>query len=179
MAAAITATKPRPISIERYLVRSNLRPDVDFVDGRLVARNIGEFDHADVVGELLFRLASKEEAWSIIGLISVRVRVSATRVRVPDLCVLDAKLDHEQVIDHPPMLCIEVLGSEDTVTAMRERVQDFLDMGVPEVWLFNPWTRTAYVCTNEAMAEYRQGALRLAGSQVELDVEAVFATLDD
>lgn len=75
------------------------------------------------------------------------------------------------------MLCIEVLGSEDTVTAMRERIQDFLDMGVPEVWMFDPWTRTAYVCTNDAMTEHKHGLLRLAGSQVELDVEEVFATL--
>jgi len=179
MAAASTATAPRPLSIERYLRRNNLQPDVDFVDGRLVARNIGEVDHGLVVGELCFRLGIKEEEWSIIGLISVRVRVSETRVRVPDLCVVDANLDHAQVIDHPPMLCIEVLGSEDTVPAMRERIQDFLDMGVPEVWLFSPWTRTAYICTNGEMTEHRQGILKLAGSQVELNVEAVFATLDD
>lgn len=179
MAAASIVTTPRPISIERYLNRNNFRPDVDFVDGRLVSRNIGEFDHADVVGELSFRLGSKAEEWSIIGLISVRVRVSATRVRVPDLCVLDANLNHEQVIGHPPMLCIEVLGSEDTVTAMRERIQDFLDMGVPEVWIFDPWTRTAFVCTNGAMTAHKQSILRLAGSKVELDVEAVFATLDE
>lgn len=179
MTAARTIAMSRPIPIERYLARSNFQPDVDFVDGRLVRRNIGEFDHADMVGELCFRLASNEEEWSILGLISVRVRVSATRVRVPDLCVLDANLDHEQVIDHPPLLCIEVLGSEDTVPAMRERIQDFLDMGVPEVWLFSPWTRTAYVCANGTMTEHKQGILRLAGSQLELDVEAVFATLDD
>ena len=179
MAAANTVTTPRPISIERYLNRNNFRPDVDFVDGRLVGRNIGEFNHADVVGELSFRLGNKEEEWSVIGLISVRVRVSATRVRIPDLCVLDANLNHKQVIDHPPMLCIEVLGSEDTVTAMRERTQDFLDMGVPEVWIFDPWTRTAFVCTNGAMTAYKQSILRLAGSKVELDVEAVFATLEE
>jgi Uma2 family endonuclease len=178
MAAANTTTVPTLLSIEQYL-NTTYRPDVDFVDGRLVSRNIGEFDHADVVGELSFRLGSKAEEWSIIGLISVRVRVSATRVRVPDLCVLDANLNHEQVIGHPPMLCIEVLGSEDTVTAMRERIQDFLDMGVPEVWIFDPWTRTAFVCTNGAMTAHKQSILRLAGSKVELDVEAVFATLDE
>jgi len=179
MAAASTASTLRPLSIERYLSRNNFRPDVDFVDGRLVRRNVGELDHGLVVGELCFRLGIKEEEWSIIGLISVRVRVSKTRVRVPDLCVLDANLNHQQVIDHPPLLCIEVLGSEDTVTAMRERIQDFLDMGVPEVWIFDPWTRTAYVCTNGEMSEHKQGLLRLAGSKVEVDVEAIFATLDD
>lgn len=62
---------------------------------------------------------------------------------------------------------------------MRERIQDFLDMGVPEVWIFSPWTRIAYVCTNRAMTEHKDGMLKLSGSQVELDVEAVFATLDE
>lgn len=110
MAAASTATVPRPLRIESYLRHNNFRPDVDFVDGRLVTRNIGEVGHGLVVGQLCFRLGIREEEWSIIGLISVRVRVSATRVRVPDICVVDANLDHKQVIDHPPMLCIEVLG---------------------------------------------------------------------
>jgi Uma2 family endonuclease len=77
------------------------------------------------------------------------------------------------------MLCIEVLGSEDTVPAMRERIQDFLDMGVPEVWIFSPWTRTAYVCTSAAMTEHKEGVLRFAGSSVELSVAEVFATLDE
>lgn len=177
MAAASTVTTPRPISIERYLNRNNFRPDVDFVDGRLVGRNIGEFNHADVVGELSFRLGNKEEEWSVIGLISVRVRVSATRVRIPDLCVLDANLNHKQVIDHPPMLCIEVLGSEDTVTAMRERTQDFLDMGVPEVWIFDPQTLTAYVCLSDSMIEHRDGILKLQNTPIELSIEEVFKPL--
>ena len=73
MAAAGPTATSGPISIVRYLRRSTFRPDVDFVDGRLVGRNIGEVKHGRLVGELCFMLGSKEEEWSIIGLISVRI----------------------------------------------------------------------------------------------------------
>lgn len=72
------------------------------------------------------------------------------------------------------MLCIEVLGSEDTVTAMRERTQDFLDMGVPEVWIFDPQTLTAYACTPESMTDHKDGILRLVGTEIELSIAEAF-----
>jgi Uma2 family endonuclease len=54
--------------------------------------------------------------------------------------VLAAGLEREQIIRHAPLLCIEILSPEDRLNAMRKRVQDFLDMGVAEVWIFDPET---------------------------------------
>ena len=58
--------------------------------------------------------------------------------------MMKACREREQVISHPPLLCIEVLSPRDSLRAMRERVQDYFDMGVPAVWIFDPETRTAY-----------------------------------
>jgi hypothetical protein len=35
------------ISVEEYL-NTTYRPDVDYVDGEIEERNLGEFDHADL-----------------------------------------------------------------------------------------------------------------------------------
>jgi hypothetical protein len=45
MAAASTAAIPQFLSIEQYL-NTDYRPDVDYVDGYIEERNVGETDHA-------------------------------------------------------------------------------------------------------------------------------------
>ena len=113
--------------------------------------------------------------------VEARVQVAQTRFRVPDVCVLAAGLERERIIRHAPLLCIEVLSPRDRLNAMRKRVQEFLDMGVAEVWIFDPETRTAYVCSGDLatpITEHHSGTLRLAGTSIEIAVEAVFATLD-
>jgi len=61
---------------------------------------------------------------------------------------------------------------------MRKRVQDFFDMGVKTVWIFNPETRTAHVCTASAMTEHKRGILRVEGTKIKLSIEEAFSTLD-
>jgi Uma2 family endonuclease len=169
------------ISVEEYL-NTSYRPDVEYVDGEIQERNLGEFDHADLQLALGALLRVRQQEWGIRVVVEVRVHVAQTRFRVPDVCVLAAGLERERIIRHAPLLCIEVLSPRDRLNAMRKRVQDFLDMGVAEVWIFDPETRTAYVCSgdlNTPMTEHRSGTLRLAGTPIEIAVESVLATLDE
>ena len=168
------------ISVEEYL-NTPYRPDVEYVDGEIQERNLGEFDHADLQTALGALLRNRQQDWGIRVVVEARVQVKPTRFRVPDVCVLAAGLAREQIIRHAPLLCLEVLSPEDRLNAMRKRVQDLLDMGVPEVWIFDPATRTASVCTGaltDPMTEHTEGVLRLAGTFVEIDVNEAFATLD-
>ncbi len=157
---------------------STYRPDVDYVDGRLEERNLGDFDHADVQLSLGSFLRVRQAAWGVRVLSEVRVQVAPTRFRIPDLCVLPADTVRNPVVLHAPVLCVEVLSPRDTVTAMRRRVQDFLNMGVPAIWILDPQTRTAYVCVGEEMREQRDGSLRVEGTAIEVEVGEIFATLD-
>ena len=58
------ATTPTLLSIDEYL-HTSCKPDVDFVDGEIEERNLGEFDHA----RLQFKLASffgfREKLWNV------------------------------------------------------------------------------------------------------------------
>jgi Uma2 family endonuclease len=169
------------ISVEEYL-NTSYRPDVEYVDGEIQERNLGEFDHADLQLALGSLLRVRQQEWAIRVVVEIRVQVAQTRFRVPDVCVLAAGFEREQIIRRAPLLCIEILSPEDRLNAVRKRVQDFLDMGVAEVWIFNPETRTAYVCSgdlNTPMTELQGGTLRLAGTAIEIAVAEVFATLDE
>jgi Uma2 family endonuclease len=107
-----------------------------------------------------------------------RVRVSPTRIRIPDVCVLSADLERERIITHPPLLCVEVLSPRDTLKSIRKRAQDFFDMGVKDIWIFDPETRTAFAGTSSSMTEHKTGTLRVNGMKIEVSVEEVFSTLD-
>jgi Uma2 family endonuclease len=177
MATANLSNLSNLISIEEYL-NTTYRPDVDYVDGEIEERNLGEFDHADLQFGIANLLRNKQKDWSIRVVGENRVRVSPTRVRIPDVCVLSADRPRERIISHPPLLCIEVLSPCDSLKSMRKRVQDFFGMGVKDIWIFDPETRSAHACTPTSMTEHKSGTLRVAGTKIELNIEEAFATLD-
>ena len=177
MAAANTTTVPTLLSIEQYL-NTTYRPDVDFVDGYIEERNLGEFDHGDLQLEIGSFLRVRQKEWSIRVVTETRVRVSANRVRIPDVCVLPAGLPRERVITHPPLLCIEVLSPTDRLNATRKRIQDYFDMGVETVWIIDPASRKIYDCSASTMTERSDGLLHLTGTLVEVSIPEIFSTLD-
>ena len=111
--------------------------------------------------------------------LETRVQVKATRFRVPDVCVLAADAPTEQILRHPPLLCIEVLSPSDTIARMRDRIRDYLEMGVRQVWLLDPASRSAMTCEGSTMTEQREGSLRLPGTAIEVALAEVFQVLDE
>ena len=176
MAATSTANLSSMISLEQYL-NTTYRPDVDFVDGYIEERNFGETDHSKIQGRLAFLLTMHQEDWNALVLPEVRVQVAPTRFRIPDVCVVREDGADEPIVKVPPLLCIEVLSPSDSLKAMRRRAQDYFDMGVPEVWIFDPQTRTAYVCLAGSMTEQHEGVLKLGDSDIEISLEEAFRPL--
>lgn len=164
------------ISIEEYL-SSDYEPDADYVDGRIEERSLVETDHSKLQGRLYFLIALHQEDWHLLALLEQRVQVAATRFRVPDVCVVREEDADNPIITQTPLLCLEVLSPRDSVSAIRKRAQDFFNMGVPEVWVFDPPTQTAYVCLPDSMTRQKDGVLRLEGTPVELSLADVFKAL--
>jgi Uma2 family endonuclease len=173
---AALATAPI-ISVEEYL-HSVYKPDVDLVDGVLEDRNVGEFDHYKLQRALLFLLAEGENKGGYFVVQETRMQVSPTRFRVPDTCLVSSEKLPNRIIHDAPLLCIEILSPEDRVTRLQRRCKDYLDMGVPEVWLFDPATRVAYVMRGDTMTEYREGSLTLESAKLEVALKDVFSILD-
>ena len=166
------------IPVGEYLA-STYRPDVDFVDGELEERNLGELDHSDLQTFFASYIRTHQQAWGVKVQMELRVQVRPDRFRVPDLCLLAASAPREQIVRTPPVLCIEILSPADTLHRMRERVRDFLDMGVREVWIVDPASRSILICAGNIMTEQREGALTLEGTPIHIPVSEIFATLDE
>jgi Uma2 family endonuclease len=166
------------VSVEEYL-RSDPQPDMDYADGVMEERNLGEIDHSDVQGALYAFLFARRNEWKIRVNIEARVQVGPRRFRIPDVCILPASWQRARIVREAPLLCIEVKSEGFSLKRERTRAQDYLNMGVPEVWIFDPATRTAYVLRGEDMVEQREGVLKLAGTAIELDLTSLFAVLDE
>ena len=164
------------MSIEEYL-RTPFRPDVDFVDGRIEERYLGEFDHARLQAVLDRMLGAREDEWGVYVSPELRVQVSATRFRVPDVCVTDAKAAVEQIPTRAPLLCIEVLSPEDRLSRVLERVEDFHAMGVGQVWVFDPQAHQVWISTGESVRKWDGGVLKVEGTLIELDPGLAFAKM--
>lgn len=75
---AMAPAAPALRSIEEYL-RTSYSPDVDFVDGEIEERNLGEYEHAKVQSFVAQLFMKHEETWGTDVLVEQRIRVSATR----------------------------------------------------------------------------------------------------
>ena len=157
------------VSLEEYL-RTSYRPDCEYVEGELLERNVGEWDHSRLQTLLTRYLSNREKEWGILVLTEQRVQIKPTRFRVPDISVLSAKSPVEEIVRHPPLLCIELLSPEDRVTEMQQRIDDYLAFGVRAVWLIHPGTKRAFVYTASSVEEVKDGVLRLEGSEVEVPI---------
>ena len=156
-------------SVERYLA-SVYDPDVDYVDGVLEDRNVGEKDHAKLqlkVARLLDSLGG------YFVTIETRIRISDTRYRVPDICVYRKEPD-EQVFTTPPLLVVEVLSPEDRMSRMQEKMEDYYKLGCRDIWLLDPARRKAYRYETPATIEV-SGSLTVASdSRLSLRLSQIF-----
>ena len=84
---------------------------------------------------------SNEPAWQVMTSTEQRTRVATSRVRVPDLVIVQAG-PQPPVIDTAPVLIVEILSPDDTYSDLEERVADYRRMGVEAIWAIDPKTRS-------------------------------------
>jgi len=162
-------------SLAEYL-RTSYHPDRDYVDGEVQERNLGEFDHAAVQTFLASWFYQHRQEWQLHVLVEMRVRVSAERVRIPDVCLVLRGQPIEQVLTKPPLVVIEILSSEDRISQYNERLADYRQMGIPNVWVIDPANRVGYDCSTAAWLPKEE--FRVTGSQIFLRLNDLWNELE-
>ena len=146
------------VPLAEYL-ETSYRPDCDYLEGELLERNVGEWDHSRLQTLLARYLSNREKQWGILVVTEQRVQVKARRFRVPDITVLVGTRPSGPIIRTPPFLCIEILSPSDRMSEMQERIDDYLHFGVPHVWAIYPINRRAFIYTPGAVCEATDGIL--------------------
>jgi Uma2 family endonuclease len=155
------------VSVAEYL-NTSYRPDCDYVDGEVRERNLGEFDHSSMQGEIIVWLRSHYSGLVRRVLPEQRVQVKTTRFRIPDVCVLSDSAPRESVTRTPPLLCVEILSKEDRMNEVVERLDDYFQMGVPVCWLIDPVKGRGWVATPGQLSEPSDGILRAGDIEMPL-----------
>ena len=142
-----TATVKQHIPLETYLATS-YEPDVEYVDGELEERNVGEFDHNMIQRAVLLWFYQHEKQWNIRSIQEQRTRVDANKVRIPDVSVFSRDIPVEQVFTRPQLIAIEVLSPEDRHSRIDEKVKNYIKFGIPNIWMIDSKTREGWDCSN-------------------------------
>ncbi|HEX4748390.1 MAG TPA: Uma2 family endonuclease [Bryobacteraceae bacterium] len=154
------------VSLDEYLTTS-YRPDCEYIDGELLERNVGEWDHSRLQLLIARYLSNHEKEWGILVAPEQRVQIKPTRFRVPDITVVKQR-PSGGIVKEPPFLCIEILSPEDRMQQMQQRIDDYLAFGVPYVWLIHPTTRRAFVYTADAVREIKDGVLSTSEPEIRV-----------
>jgi Uma2 family endonuclease len=175
--AALTQSPAELLTIEEYL-RTAYHPDCEFVDGILEGKNMGEREHSVLQAALAAWFFQHRREWNIVVMSEQRTRVSANRVRLPDICLVLKDAPYEGVTLTPPVLALEILSPEDRMNRVMKRLDDFLAMGVKNLWVIDPVEREAFTYSKDGLRIIDGGRLEVAGTPIYLDLPELFASLD-
>ena len=106
------------------------------------------------------------------------MQITATRYRIPDVCVVSENAPFGGITRTPPMLCVEVLSPEDRMSRMQDKVDDYIGLGVRSVWIVDPYRRRI-VCADRSVTLQPAGeVLTVHGTEIAVPVAEVFRELD-
>lgn len=166
------------VPLAHYL-HETWQPDREYVDGEILERSMGEKDHAAWQAALLRVLSGWRQDANVKVFAELRLQIGPARFRVPDILVIDRNAMDEQIITHPPLLCVEILSPEDRIGRMETKVQEYLDFGARAVWLIDPQTRTAYQCMGGSLREWKAAeTLIVPETPIKIELKDVLADLD-
>lgn len=164
------------ISEEGYLSTS-YDPDCEYADGEVIERCMGEFDHAGLQGVLLIRLSQVAKQLGLYVFPELRVQVAPRQYRVPDIVVTNRK-GRGRILSEPPFLCVELLSPEDRASRVEANIDEYLNFGVPHVWLIDPGNRRAWSYMRRQRTE-ATNVLVTGDPMIELPLAELFADLDE
>jgi Uma2 family endonuclease len=166
------------VAVDEYL-HTSYDPDVDYVDGVLEERNVGEFDHSDLQSEIVHWIRSNCLDLGLNAFVELRTRIGPTRFRIPDVVILEGKRPRAGgVLDRAPLVAVEILSPEDRSSRMQKRIDDYLSIGTRFVWVIDPESRRAWVYTASSITEVKDGMLRVDRPPFAVPLNDLFANID-
>jgi Uma2 family endonuclease len=159
------------VSLEEYL-RTSYEPDVEFVDGVLVERNVGDWLHSLIQSNILAALRRKYPHLKVV--VEFRSRTTASRYRIPDVTVLLTAPTTRYLLE-AAFLVVEVLSEDDSMTRVIGKLQEYAALGVPNIWLIDPRMKLMWVYRPPALVEIEGDTVAVTDGSVELSRTEIFA----
>jgi Uma2 family endonuclease len=168
-------TTSAQMSMTEYL-HSTFEPDAEYVNGEIEERNVGEYDHNAVQKAMLLWFDLHDKEWRTRSVQEQRTRLRSGNVRLPDVSVFPRDLPIEQVYTRAQLIAIEVLSPEDRQSKVQERIADYIDFGVANIWFVDPKKRIGWDCTSgDWISKHR---FEVEESPIYLSLDELFRQVD-
>ena len=158
------------VSVEQYL-NSAYEPDVEYVDGVLVERNVGDWLHSLIQSNLIFAIRTRYPHLKVVP--ELRSQTTDTRFRLPDVTVLLAAPATRYLMD-AAFLAVEILSEEDRMTNVMEKLFEYEQKGVENIWLIDPRIERLSIFRAGALTQVDGGTISTQNGEVELSRADIF-----
>lgn len=122
------------VPVAEYLATS-YDPEVEYVDGVLVERNVGDWLHSLIQRNLIVALSRKYP--QLFAVPELRSRTRETRYRLPDVSVL-LRPPGTRFLLEAAHVAIEILSEDDRMSQVLEKLSEYEAAGVMHIWLVDP-----------------------------------------
>src|ERR1035441_5926259 len=126
------------VSADEYL-NSGYHPDMEYVEGILVERDVPTIAHSLlqlILGEY-FRKYRKQFRFAALSETRTQI-VEWARYRIPDLMLCPVPLPPGKIVNSVPWAVIEILSPEDRLSEQLARFRDYKQIGVLHMVLLDP-----------------------------------------
>ena len=130
------------LSVDDYLDR-NFDPKCELLGGETRPKPLGTITHSKMQKHLTRLLEQFYGKRRVQFGLSVIIKGD---IVIPDVCALASEdpAMHRDVLNEPPLLCIEVLSSSQRPVEMLAKCERYREFGVPFCWVLDPLGRTAW-----------------------------------
>lgn len=158
------------VSVEQYL-NTCYDPDVEYVDGTLLQRNVGDWLHSLIQSNIIFALRTKYPQLKTVP--ELRSQTSATRFRLPDVTVL-REAPEGKYLTGVALIAIEILSEADRMSVVMEKLQEYDARGIPYIWVIDPRLRQLAVFQTGTLMSVTGDSFTTSRGEIELTRAEIF-----
>ena len=83
------------------------------------------------------------------------------------------------IVYTPPFICIEILSRRDSLSDMQDRVDDYLAIGVQNIWILDPIRRYAWYATADGFDKLVDEEFSVPGMPIRVALADIYEQLDE
>ncbi len=167
-------------SLDEYL-NSSYEPDMDFVDGVLVRRNVGTQRHGrlQLLVGLFFEQFRNSHKISTFTETRLRIDAATGRHRIPDVLVLKKPYQKGKVVVDAPAVIVEIQSPDDTFDDIVERCLDYDKLAVPDILVMDADHYRAWSFQSGNLTLLPGDSVTLHLAEIVFPFGELFAQLDE
>ncbi len=147
----------KKISYEEYLAMPEINLRYEIIDGEMIMSPAPTINHQWIVSNITDKLRpfvkKKKLGVALAAPADVLVRRTPLKTRQPDVFYISfkrsrktiAELRAMPVLEIAPDLAVEILSPSDRRSVLKDKLQDYIKIGVLECWVVSPQAETVEV----------------------------------